>query len=115
MLLHAAHLGGRIRSLADIEAWLAAGADKVAINTAALDDPALVEAAARRFGVQCIVGSIDALRHDDGRYQALVDGGRRPTGHDPATWARNSPRVELAKSSSIGSIATAPARATTAT
>jgi imidazoleglycerol phosphate synthase cyclase subunit len=80
--------GGRIRSLADIEARLAAGADKVAINTAAFDDPALVEAAARRFGVQCIVGSIDALRHDDGRYQAFVDGGRRPTGHDPAAWAR---------------------------
>jgi imidazoleglycerol phosphate synthase cyclase subunit len=80
--------GGRIRSLADIEVRLAAGADKVAINTAAFDDPALVEAAARRFGTQCIVGSIDALRHDDGRYQAFVDGGRRPTGRDPAAWAR---------------------------
>jgi imidazoleglycerol phosphate synthase cyclase subunit len=80
--------GGRIRSLADIEARLAAGADKVTINTAAFDDPALIEAAARRFGVQCIVGSIDALRHDDGRYEAFADGGRRPTGHDPAAWAR---------------------------
>ena len=107
--------GGRIRSLADIEVRLAAGADKVAINTAAFDDPALVEAAARRFGVQCIVGSIDALRHDDGRYQAFVDGGRRPTGHDPPRGRGNSPHVEPAKSSSTRSIATAPAPATTAT
>jgi len=80
--------GGRIRSLADIEVRLSAGADKVAINTAAFGDHSLIEAAARRFGVQCIVGSIDALRHADGRYEAFADGGRRATGRDPAAWAR---------------------------
>jgi len=81
-------LGGRIRSLVDIEVRLAAGADKIAINTAALDDPALITRAAHRFGVQCIVGGVDALRHSDGRYEVFADGGRRATGREPAEWAR---------------------------
>jgi imidazoleglycerol phosphate synthase cyclase subunit len=80
--------GGRVRSIADIEARLAAGADKVAINSAAFDDPALIDAAARRFGVQCVVGAIDTLRHSDGNYEVYVDGGKRATGLDPGTWAR---------------------------
>ena len=80
--------GGRIRTIADIEARLAAGADKVAINSAAFDDPTLIEASARRFGVQCIVGGIDALRHPDGRYEVFAHDGKRGTGRDPVAWAR---------------------------
>ena len=108
--------GGRIRSLADIEARLAAGADKVAINTAAFDDPALVEAAARRFGAQCIVG---LNRCPAPRRGPLPGFRRRRTASRPATirprGRGNSPHAEPAKSSSTRSIATAPAPATTAT
>lgn len=82
--------GGRIHNLADIEARLAAGADKVSINTAALQDPQLIAAAARRFGSQCIVLSVDVRRHGDGRYEVFGDGGRTPTGRDPLAWAREA-------------------------
>jgi imidazoleglycerol phosphate synthase cyclase subunit len=80
--------GGRIRTLRDIEARLAAGADKVTLNTAALYEPAFVEAAARRFGSQCIVASIDALKMPNGRYEVFADGARRSTGRDADAWAR---------------------------
>lgn len=75
--------GGRIRTLDDVERRLALGADKVVVNTHAFDDPSFVTDAARRFGSQCIVVSIDA-----GGGDVLVEGGRRPTGMDPAVWAR---------------------------
>lgn len=81
--------GGRIRSLADIELRLAAGADKVTLNTGAFDDPGLVERAARRFGSQCIVASIDARSSSSSTWEVFVDGGGRATGLDPADWARN--------------------------
>jgi imidazoleglycerol phosphate synthase cyclase subunit len=80
--------GGRVRTLDDIQLRLAAGADKVIINTAALDDPAFVADASRRFGAQCIVVSIDAKLHADGRYEVHAADGKRPTGRDPAAWAR---------------------------
>ena len=83
--------GGRIAAIADIEARLAAGADKVTVNTAAFDNPRFVEKAARRFGSQCIVASIDA-RAEAGGWQVFVSGGRRPTGLDPAEWAREMER-----------------------
>lgn len=79
--------GGRIRSLKDIEVRLKTGADKVSLNTAAFTTPELIEQAARRFGSQCIVASIDARAQTNG-WEAYVDGGRRPTGRDPAVWAR---------------------------
>jgi imidazoleglycerol phosphate synthase cyclase subunit len=82
--------GGRIRSLGDIETRLAAGADKVTLNTGALDDPGLIEAASRRFGTQCVVASIDVLRHEDGRLEVFTDGGARATGREPAQWAREA-------------------------
>ena len=85
--------GGRIRTLDDIAERLAAGADKVVINSAALDDPAFIERAARRFGTQCVVVSIDARRHTDGRYEACGDGGRQSTGRTPAHWAREVERL----------------------
>jgi len=85
--------GGRIRSLEDIAERLNAGADKVTLNTAALQDPSFVERAARRFGSQCIVVSIDARRHDDGRYEVFGDGARAATGRTPADWAREAERL----------------------
>ncbi len=80
-------VGGRIRTLADIEQRLRSGADKTAINTQALAEPAFVEAAAREFGSQCVVASID-VKLNDGRYEVMADGGTRPTGLTPDDWAR---------------------------
>jgi imidazoleglycerol phosphate synthase cyclase subunit len=85
--------GGRIRSLEDIAERLNAGADKVTLNTGVLADPALIERAARRFGAQCIVVSIDARRRSDGRYEVFGDGGRLATGRDAADWAREAERL----------------------
>ena len=78
-------VGGGIRALDDIRALLNAGADKVSINTAAVERPALVEEAAARFGSQCIVVAIDAKRVADApdgrpRFEVFTHCGRRPTG-----------------------------------
>lgn len=80
-------VGGRIRTLADIEQRLASGADKVAINTQALSDPGFITEAARQFGSQCIVISID-VKIVNGQYEVLSSGGARPTGYAPDAWAR---------------------------
>lgn len=85
--------GGGIRTVEQITKRLNAGADKVSINTAALDDPAFVSAAAARFGSQCIVASIDVLRDEGGRTEVFADGGRRATGRDPVQWAREVERL----------------------
>src|SRR5882724_4946255 len=85
--------GGRIRTLEDIEQRLAAGADKVAINTAAVQDPGLIERAARRFGSQCIVVSIDAMRREHQKYEVLISSGKAETGLDPVGWAREAARL----------------------
>jgi len=84
-------VAGGIRSIEDIRSLLRAGADKVAINTAATENPKLLHDAARIFGSQCIVSSIEAYRKDDGRYQVWVDYGREVTGLDAIEWAK---RVE---------------------
>ncbi|TCO76818.1 imidazole glycerol phosphate synthase subunit HisF [Chromatocurvus halotolerans] len=85
-------VGGGIRSLADIRNMLNAGADKVAINTAAIHNPQLVQEASQRFGAQCIVVAIDAKRVADvdgrPRYEIFTHGGRRPTGIDAVAWAQ---------------------------
>ena len=85
-------VGGGIRSLADIRTLLRAGADKVSLNTAALDRPALIDEAARAFGSQCIVVAIDALRGGDS-WQVYTHGGRRPAGRDAVEWAREVERL----------------------
>lgn len=85
-------IGGGIRSVADIQAALRAGADKVAINSAAVATPDLLTAGAERFGSQCIVASIDARRAADGWF-VWVGGGRRPTGLDAVQWARECARL----------------------
>lgn len=83
-------VGGGVRNLDDIRSLLRAGADKVAINTAAIADPDLVTRAAARFGRQCVVAAIDARRQGGG-WEVYTHGGRRPTGLDAVAWAR---RVE---------------------
>lgn len=82
--------GGRIRTLEDIRIRLSAGADKCVINTKALEEPGFIGEAAQRFGSQCIVVSIDALRHPGGRYEVFSHAGKVPTGKEPASWAREA-------------------------
>jgi cyclase len=81
-------VGGGITDVAQIAALLRSGADKVAINSAAVAAPALVEQAAARFGAQCIVASIDARRGDAGGYAVFTHSGTRATGLDAVAWAR---------------------------
>ena len=81
-------VGGGIRSLDDIRVLLHAGADKVGINTAAVDDPGLVEKAAISFGSQCIVVAIDAKKNGTGGWEVYTHGGRTPTGLDALVWAK---------------------------
>jgi len=80
-------IGGGIRSLDDIRNILKAGADKVSINTAALDDPTLITRAAERFGNQCVVVAIDARSRENGTWEVYTHGGRKPTGIDVLEWA----------------------------
>ncbi len=79
-------VGGGVRSVEDADALLRAGADKVAVNTAAVSDPDLVERLARRFGAQAVVLAIDA-RQASGGWQVVTHGGRTPTGRDAIAWA----------------------------
>ena len=83
-------VGGGIRTLEDIRRMLHAGADKVAINTAAIQRPEFVAEAAQRFGVQCIVVAIDAkqVAQAPPRWEIYTHGGRRATGIDAVDWAR---------------------------
>ena len=81
-------VGGGVSSIDDIRALLNAGADKVSINTAGVANPALFEAAARRYGAQCIVAAIDAKQSAPGAWQVYTHGGRTPTGLDAVAWAR---------------------------
>lgn len=85
--------GGRIRTLEDMHARLAAGADKCVINSRAVECPEFITQAAHRFGSQCVVVSIDALRHPDGRLEVLSHGGTRPTGMTPGHWAAEVERL----------------------
>jgi cyclase len=86
-------VGGGIRSLEDIRTLLRAGADKVSLNTAALERPALVSEAARAFGSQCIVVAIDAKSTSADRWQVFTHGGRRSAGRDAVEWAREATKL----------------------
>ena len=81
-------VGGGIRSLRHVHDVLRFGADKVAVNTAAVEVPGLVADIAKRFGAQCVVVSIDARRTADGGYEVFTRCGTHPTGTDPAALAR---------------------------
>ena len=80
--------GGGVRSLQDVQQLMAVGADKVVVNTGAIRQPGLIEDIATRHGVQCVVLSIDARRHDEGKYEVFSDFASQPTGKDPVAWAR---------------------------
>ena len=81
-------VGGGVRSALDMRDVLRAGADKVAVNTAAVDDPDLIRTCATRFGSQCVVISVDARRvlGDEPMWEVVVQGGRVPTGLDAIEW-----------------------------
>lgn len=88
-------VGGGIRTLEDIRAILLAGADKVSINTAAVQNPSLIAEGAKRFGSQCIVVAIDAKRRPQEagkppRWEVYIHGGRTPTGLDAIEWAQRA-------------------------
>ncbi len=82
-------VGGGVRSVADVDALLRAGADKVSVNTAAIERPALLRAAADRFGSQCVVLSVDARRAagQPSGFEVTTHGGRRGAGLDAVEWA----------------------------
>lgn len=80
-------VGGGIRTLADVQRMLSAGADKVGINTAAVSNPDFVCAAATKYGSQCIVVAVDARQVAPGRWEVFTHGGRKPTGFDAVEWA----------------------------
>jgi cyclase len=84
-------VGGGVRSVADARALLLAGADKIAVNSAAIADPSLVDAIAAAFGNQALVVAIDARREGD-RFEVYTHGGRRPTGKDAVAWAIEAAR-----------------------
>lgn len=83
-------VGGGISSVKDMRALLLAGADKISINSAAVKDPNLLTEGANQFGSQCIVLAIDARRSDGDQWEVVTHGGRKPTGLDAITWARQA-------------------------
>jgi cyclase len=84
-------VGGGIRGIEDIRATLGAGADKISVNTAAVQDPEVIRQGAEQFGSQCIVLAIDARSNPDmaSGYEVYVHGGRTPTGLDVLSWAEH--------------------------
>jgi cyclase len=80
-------VGGGVRKVEDVRKLLNAGADKVSINTAAVENPQLVADCAQRFGSQAIVVAVDAKSAGTGRWEVYTHGGRRPTGKDAVEWA----------------------------
>jgi cyclase len=85
-------VGGGVRCVEDVRKLLNAGADKVSINTAAVDNPQLVHEAACRFGSQAIVVAIDARQSAPGRWEVFTHGGRKPRGLDAVEWAHEMAR-----------------------
>lgn len=86
-------VGGGIRSVDDFKQLLRAGADKVAVNSAAIDRPELISEAAEKFGRQCVVLAIDAKRNDHGGWNVYKAGGRIDTGIDALWWASEGERL----------------------
>ena len=86
-------IGGGISTLEDIRNILKAGADKVSINTAAVNDPTLITRASERFGNQCVVVAIDGRGRGDGTWEVYTHGGRTAVGVDVLEWARKVERL----------------------
>ncbi|MEY3030365.1 MAG: hypothetical protein RL058_728, partial [Actinomycetota bacterium] len=83
-------VGGGIRTIDDARAMLRAGADKVGVNTAAVERPDLIAEIAGEFGEQCVVVAIDARASGDGSWEVFLHGGRTPTGIDAVAWAERA-------------------------
>jgi len=81
-------VGGGLRNIEDIQSALRAGADKVAINTAAINFPEFISEASQKFGSSTIVVSIEAIKNSDNKYLAFTDNGREYTGVEVVSWAR---------------------------
>lgn len=86
-------VGGGLRSIEEMQEVLGLGADKISINTAAVERPELITEAARAFGSQCVVVAIDAKRSNPMSWEVYVHGGRTPTGKDALEWAAESERL----------------------
>ena len=86
-------VGGGVRVVEDVRRLLLSGADKVSINTAAVNRPEFVREAARKFGDQCIVVAIDAKRDGSGGFEVFTHGGRNPTGIEAVGWARRMAKL----------------------
>jgi cyclase len=90
-------VGGGIRTVEDVRRMLRAGADKVSLNTAAVNDPHIIREGADEFGDQCIVVAIDARRRDGGDasagWEVVTHGGRTPTGLDAVSWAEEAEKL----------------------
>ena len=82
-------VGGGIRKLDDISKLLNVGCDKVSLNSSAVDNPNLIYEAAKKFGSQCVVVAIDVKKNSNGDYNVFVHGGRKDTGLDAISWAKN--------------------------
>jgi len=80
--------GGGLRTLDDVRRHMELGADKVVVNTGALDRRPFINEISKQFGSQCVVASIDAKRNDDGKYEVFAEFGTRSTGISPAAWAK---------------------------
>lgn len=91
-------VGGGLRTIDDIKAVLRSGADKVAINTAAINQPEFLRDAAEAFGSQCIVLSVEAIRREPGFWEAMTDNGREATGRNVLDW------VCVAEKNGIGEV-----------
>ncbi len=86
-------VGGGIRTVDDFKALLREGADKISINSAALNRPQLIDEAAQKFGSQCVVVAIDAKRRKDGGWNVYRNGGRIDTGLDAVEWAMQADKL----------------------
>ena len=86
-------VGGGIRTVEDFTAILRAGADKVAVNSAALKNPQIIEEAAYKFGSQCVVVAMDAKRRPGGGWTLYLNGGRNDTGVDAVMWAKKAEQL----------------------
>ena len=85
-------VGGGIRTVHDFRLLLSSGADKIAINTAAVKNPDLIRQAAQKFGTQCVVVAIDAKKTGPRKWEVYIHGGRTPTGLDAVRWAQKAER-----------------------
>jgi len=83
-------VGGGVRKIQDFETLLRNGADKVIFNTGAVEKPELIQEAAKTYGTQCVVVSIDAWRHEDGSYEVFTHFGSNPTSLDPVNWSKKA-------------------------